>query len=225
MNNGLRLVKSADFMNVQCDFYQNQENTYCMTTEQLGMALGYSNPVQSIRNLIQRHSYLNNSDFKGVIKLVTPGGEQDVTIFTEDGIYEVTMLAKTKRAREFRAFVREVLKKLRDGSLVDSRAVLELVQTQKELMDKFNVIADRLIAATELPKLDYSRLNRSAPDHREVRLYDYKVEKLGCGEIARRMRASGSTYAEIIRTIKLKTGQNVTKSMLSRYFLAVKALN
>lgn len=40
-------------------------------------------------------------NFSGVIKMIIEGGQIDTTqetrVFTEDGIYEVTMLAKTEK--------------------------------------------------------------------------------------------------------------------------------
>lgn len=45
----------------------------------------------------------------------TDGKQYDTRIFTEDGIYEVTMLAKTEKAKEFRAFVRKLIKSIRKG--------------------------------------------------------------------------------------------------------------
>jgi prophage antirepressor-like protein len=44
---------------------------------------------------------------------MTAGGRQETRVFTEDGIYEVSLLAKTGKAREFRAWVRKILKFLR----------------------------------------------------------------------------------------------------------------
>ena len=113
--NDLALVKSEYFGEVQCDFYQNEQKDIVMTSEQLGMALGYSEPRKSISNLINRNEYLMTKEFSGVIKMMTPSGTQETRIFNEDGIYEVTMLAKTEKAKEFRSWVRTILKKLRSG--------------------------------------------------------------------------------------------------------------
>ena len=43
------------------------------------------------------------------------GGAQNTRTFIEDGIYEVTMLSKQEKAKEFRAWVRGILKALRSG--------------------------------------------------------------------------------------------------------------
>ncbi|QJX64882.1 hypothetical protein HLK66_16405 [Niallia circulans] len=42
-------------------------------------------------------------------------------IFTEDGIYEVTMLSKTEKAKEFRQWVRQILKELRKPKVLTDR--------------------------------------------------------------------------------------------------------
>lgn len=119
----LSLVKSEMFGDVQCDFYRTDEKSVCMTTEQLGQALGYEFPKQAISKILNRNEYLRSSDFSGVVKMGTPAGEQETRVFTEDGIYEVTMLSKTERAREFRAFVRGVLKDLRRGTIKAFKAI------------------------------------------------------------------------------------------------------
>lgn len=114
MNNKLELVKSSKFGEVECDIYSKEKEMF-MTSTQLGECLGYNNPRKSISNLVNRFEYLKEKDFSGVIKLRTPSGEQETRVFTEDGIYEVTMLAKTEKAKEFRAFIRKLLKSLRKG--------------------------------------------------------------------------------------------------------------
>lgn len=90
-----------------------------MTTEQLGNCLGYEYAKQAISKIIDRNKYLKNKEFSRVVKMGTLEGDRlvnrEVRIFTEDGIYEVTMLAKTEKAKEFRAFVRKLLKSLRSG--------------------------------------------------------------------------------------------------------------
>ena len=109
----LMLIKSAKFGEIQADIYQKDNEPY-MTTEQLGACLGYSSPKKAIGKLIERNQYLKSSEFSGVVKLGTPsGGVQDTRVFTEDGIYEVTLLSKTEKAKEFRAWVRKLLKSLR----------------------------------------------------------------------------------------------------------------
>lgn len=113
--NELQLVKQADFGNIRCDFYGKDDDVF-MTINQLAECLGYSTR-NGIDKLIERNKYLKNKEFSVADKMSgTDGKLYETRIFTEDGIYEVTMLAKTAKAKEFRAWVRVILKSLRKGT-------------------------------------------------------------------------------------------------------------
>lgn len=115
MTNELQIIKSAQFGEVQCDVYSNNEEMF-MTSEQLGNCLQYANGRKGIENILSRNEYLKHPEFSVTLNLrATDGKYYNTRIFTEDGIYEVTMLAKTEKAKEFRAWVRKLLKSLRKG--------------------------------------------------------------------------------------------------------------
>lgn len=132
MENNLTLVRSEDFGNVKCDFWRDENSNFFMTAEQLGMALDYCNPRISIGNLVNRNSYVKSEEFSGVTKLITPSGYQEMRVFTEDGIYEVTLLAKTSKAKEFRGWIRKILKGLRTGELVLKNNLVNDYMTMSE---------------------------------------------------------------------------------------------
>ena len=112
--NELSLIKSADFGGIQCDFYGKNNEVY-MTINQLAACLGYADK-SGVQKIVDRNEYLKKPEFSGTDNLSLPsGGTQNTRIFTEDGIYEVTMLSKTEKAKEFRAWVRGILKALRSG--------------------------------------------------------------------------------------------------------------
>lgn len=121
----LVLYKSENFQGIGCDFWKNDNNDIFMTAEQLGTILEYRNPRKAINKIVLRNPYLLNEEFTGGTKMDSPSGIQETRIFTEDGIYEITMLAKTDKAKEFRSWVRQILKGLRKGEL-------ELLQKQLE---------------------------------------------------------------------------------------------
>lgn len=114
----LEIIKSEMFNNVSCDFYQNENGDVFMTALQLSQSLGYSSK-SSFDSLISRNEYVKDEEFSATCKLQAPDGKHHETrIFSEDGIYEVSMLAKTKVAKDFRWFVRRTLKALRKGEMV-----------------------------------------------------------------------------------------------------------
>lgn len=145
----LSIVKSEQFGNVQCDFWRNENGEVFMTIAQLAQALGYASK-SGIENIISRNEYLKDPEFSSTHKLWVGGSEQETRIFTEDGIYEVTMLSKTKVAREFRAWVRKVLKSLRRGETVLTKPQTE---ADKLKIQKMRAEAMLLNARTRQAKL------------------------------------------------------------------------
>jgi len=113
----LNLAKKEFFGEVGVDLYKNDSGEIFMTIEQLARALEYSGK-SSIDSIISRNSYLRGSDFSVTCRMqATDGKSYDTRLLTEDGIYEVTMLSKQPKAREFRQFIRQLLKGLRKGEI------------------------------------------------------------------------------------------------------------
>ena len=136
--NNLQLIKSSKFGEVECDIYSNEKEMF-MTAEQLGNCLKYQYARESINKLVSRNEYLRNEEFSAEVKLTsTDGKEYETRVFTEDGIYEVTMLAKTEKAKEFRAFIRNLLKSLRKGEtkiIRPSNEQIQLIEIKKKNAD------------------------------------------------------------------------------------------
>lgn len=123
-----QIIKSEMFNSVTCDFYQNENGDVFMTINQLAQSLEYASK-KGVENLVANNEYLRGEEFSTLAKVSTgthgKGGTQATRIFTEDGIYEVTMLSQRPKAKVFRAFVRKTLKALRKGEAV-------LIQPQSE---------------------------------------------------------------------------------------------
>lgn len=88
---------------------------------ELTKAIGYTD-VRGLKKLLDTNPELKNKEFSylrkvdsienGVVK------KREKRLFTEDGLYEVTMLANTENAKKFRRFVRELMKKYRKNELI-----------------------------------------------------------------------------------------------------------
>lgn len=83
------------------------------TAEEIGKHLGYAEPAKSISNLYNR----NKSELKhysSVIKLVNEEGfQRDTRVFSEEGVYILSMRANTNEAKRFRARVALLLRRVR----------------------------------------------------------------------------------------------------------------
>lgn len=111
----------------------------------LAKAIGYADE-SSIRQIITRNPELKNKEFSylkkvdsienGVVK------KREKRLFTEDGLYEVTMLANTENAKKFRRFVRELMKKYRKNELILRTSTL-LPAQQAQLDEMVRLIKAR----------------------------------------------------------------------------------
>lgn len=218
----LSLVKSYTFHGVQCDFWRNEDtDSYFMTSDQLGSALGYANPRQAISKVVDRNAYLRTEEFSGVVKMGTPSGEQETRIFTEDGIYEVTMLAKTPIAREFRAKVRKVLKELRKGTIkalkpIDHRVIeAKAKNAEARLMNarrkdaefilkavnqQIGVLSAQAVELLTINALEIVTGNKTVPRPRIDRHYT-------ASEIAKEVGATANMIGRIAKQLNLKTAE------------------
>lgn len=145
--NNLQLVKQAKFNGIEADFYSNEKEVF-MTANQLGECLGYREPTIAVNKIVNRNGYLKNKEFSVLTKLVSTDGKQyNTRVFTEDGIYEVTMLSKTQAAKEFRAWVRSILKSLRKGdtkivSMTEYQRLMTQTRAENAKIRKAKILTD-----------------------------------------------------------------------------------
>lgn len=95
------------------------------TAEEIGKHLGYGDPGRAIHRLFTR----NQNELKHyatVVNLTTVDGKtREIRAFTEEGVYILSMLARTNTAKQFRARVALLLRRLRRERM---EAALELAR-------------------------------------------------------------------------------------------------
>ncbi len=117
-DNQLVLATTEQFGNISTNIYKDENNDMFMTARQLGECLGFADPVRAVSKVTDRNNYLKTDEFSTVVKLTTLDGKsRNIRVFNEDGIYEITFLANTEKAKEFRTWVRRVIKSLRKGDI------------------------------------------------------------------------------------------------------------
>ena len=159
----MELVKREEFAGHEVDLYKDVNGEVYMTIEQLAKALEYKDK-SGAEKIIQRNEYLKDSEFSTTDRLSAVDGKmRNVTLLTEDGIYEVTMLSRQPKAREFRMFVRELLKGLRKGELqikstpqtyVEALRALADAEEEKQMLSQEVVGLNHTIGLME-PKVEY----------------------------------------------------------------------
>src|SRR5690625_3198107 len=133
----LSLAVKEMFEGNDVEIYQLGDGSPVMIIDDLAKILGYADR-RGIENIISRNEYLKSNEFSTTHKMTVVEGGRKVTrerrIFNEDGIYEITMLSKKPKAREFRSFVRKLLKKLRKGEyqVIQPNTEYDRIQIQKQ---------------------------------------------------------------------------------------------
>lgn len=85
----------------------------------VAMALGYSDTAQAVRDHV-------DPEDKGVVKMTTPGGTQDIKVINESGLYSLVLSSKLPTAKKFKRWVTaEVLPSVRKYGAYMTPATLE----------------------------------------------------------------------------------------------------
>jgi prophage antirepressor-like protein len=214
----LALIKSEDFGNVKCDFWQNEQNAIFMTINQLAQALGYASK-SGIENLIMRNEYIKNNEFSTTHKMRVVEGNREVSremrVFTEDGIYEVTLLAGTEKAKEYRAWVRVILKSLRTGQA----KIVPTTEEKKKLAEArlknakartasiYLKIANNEALPIEYRQVLLSYATKELSDKEILPLPEAKEKTLSATEVGERLGISANKVGKITNAHNLKTEQ------------------
>ena len=97
--------------------YLVNDGEILFTAEEVGRHLGYGNPTEAVNRLFQR----NHNELKlytTSVKLTAVDGKlRESRVFTEEGVYILSMLARTNEAKKFRARVALLLRRLRQEAI------------------------------------------------------------------------------------------------------------
>lgn len=128
-------------------------------------ALGYTNPRKALADHV-------DEDDKGVTKCYTPGGEQEMTIINESGLYSLVLSSKLPGAKRFRRWVTsEVLPTLRRQgtyTMQPPKSAMELLRLQSkamfELDERVNALEDKLENQMTIDHGQQRQLQRAVGD-------------------------------------------------------------
>jgi prophage antirepressor-like protein len=184
-----------------------------LTAEQVGLCLGYAkdNARHGILKLYRKHADEFTEADKGVVEMATPGGKQNATIFSDSGCVLLSMFANTPRAKEFRAWAKQVLTRrlpAADDSLtVEARldrlenAVVKmgshmatLVEVSAQQAQKLDMTA-RYIGLLEINQKGTVKITRVV----EAQAIALKAQGWANVNIARQLRISPASVSLLIK--------------------------
>lgn len=121
----LTLATRKPFVNMTCDFYQDDANEFYMTREQIGQALEYKNPGDAIQLIHKRYADRLDplsSTFSLKVEVVngntTYTRPQNVFVYTLRGVMEICRFSRQPKADKFMDFVWDVMESLYNGNSV-----------------------------------------------------------------------------------------------------------
>lgn len=209
----LILIKSELFGEVQCDFYRAGADVW-MTREQIGRALGYSDPVTAISKIHTRHLKRFESNSTTTRLVGVEGGrnvEREIWIYNRKGIMEICRWSQQSKADAFIDWAWDRIEEL----LRDGYTTLQppAPKTNGEMMLMFAqqfVEQERRVAAIEQ--------RQTQQENRVDRITSYLTETPDRAKVERkvreyaRMRHNRDVHAawkEIYAVLKDKQGFDV----------------
>lgn len=115
--NELIKVENTRFGSLTCNIYSNKKGDFFMTRQQIGQALEYSNPDDSIYRIHERHKERLDK-FSVTVKLSSTDNKYyDTILYSAKGVYEICRWSRQPKADLFYDFVYEILEGLRLGYL------------------------------------------------------------------------------------------------------------
>lgn len=119
--NNLKLVETDVFNEIAtCDFWGNINNEYLVTREQIGRALGYSNPTNAIKNIHLKHKERLDK-FSTQLTLGYVEGnryvERERILYNRKGIMEICRWSRQPLADKFMDWCWEIMDRLISNSL------------------------------------------------------------------------------------------------------------
>ena len=135
MGNEIQIFNNAEFGSVRTMAINNEP---WFVGKDVAAVLGYSNPRDALAKKV-------DADDKGVANCDTPGGEQNMTIINESGLYSLILSSKLPTAKKFKHWVTsEVLPSIRkNGGYIAGQENM----TEEEVVANALIIAQNIITA------------------------------------------------------------------------------
>lgn len=160
----MEYLMSKKFETHLCDFYDDNADEVWLTREQIGSALGYANPSESIRLIHNKHkerldkfcvrskiqtaeigdsheAYQNNTVREDGLNTSRPQNknlQSEVVLYSQRGVMEICRWSDMPKADQFMDWVWDIVEGYRHKELVS------LKKNLNELLDKYLVIDNRL---------------------------------------------------------------------------------
>lgn len=154
--NNLKLVETDVFNEIAtCDFWGDANNEYLVTREQIGRALGYSNPTKAIDNIHRKHKERLDK-FSTTLTLGVVEGdryvERERILYNRKGIMEICRWSRQPLADKFMDWCWEVIDRLISNSTNVVTMSREEYSTIANITKEIVQFAEQVKSLSELSK-------------------------------------------------------------------------
>lgn len=155
----LTLITTETFNNLPCNFYRNMDDDILLTREQIGQALDYSDPVDSIYRIHKRHQ----DRLDNLSVCLSDGLGHNIYYYTEKGVMEICRWSKSKRANEFMDWTWNIITKYRHNELDSTPNIQPLIDAITTLTQTVTSMQQDILSLKQqstpkkLPEPKYSR--------------------------------------------------------------------
>lgn len=170
----LEKLSRQHFGAVAVDFWRDDHGELWMTAEQIGQALEFTNPQQSVLNIFNR--YRHRLEDKSVqIKMVsTDGKSYETRLFSRLGLYEILRHSTQPKADDFFDWVWDVLEQIRTTGFY-------VLESAPKMPTDFVEALEMLLASEKAKKAQAAQLALQAP---KVALYDTAMQAVNAQPIS-----------------------------------------
>ena len=218
--NQIQVLKQTELLGHQFTVYGTPENPL-FRAKDVAEIIEHPN-VSVMMNMV-------DDDEKGVKQLLTPGGNQNVTVLTEDGIYEILMQSRKPIAKQFKKGVKRILHEVRTtgGYLatkpddtpdeIMARALLVAQETMKKRDERISLLEHQNAQKDETIALQSAELKEAAP---KVEYYDEALSANGTYttmQIAKEFGIGAVTLNQKLRNMGVQYKQNGQWLLYAKY--------
>ena len=178
--NDLKVFENPEFGEIRTVTIDNEP---WFVGKYVATALGYNNPRKALLDHVDEED-------KGVTKCDTPGGQQEMTVINESGVYSLILSSKLPNAKKFKRWVTsEVIPSIRKhGGYIAGQESL----TDDELLAKAFIVAqskiqerDRMIAQQQ------EKIEADAPLVLFAKSVSASKQSILIGELAKLIKQNG----------------------------------
>lgn len=184
--NDLQIFSSPEFGQVRT---VEIDGTPWLVGADVATALGYKNPRKALSDHI-------GPEDKGVTKRDTPGGEQEMLIINESGLYSLILSSKMPKAKAFKHWVTgEVLPALRKNGVYETVKAQQHIEQLEATNAQLNM-AIQNVSSAKAELADIINLRNDFIKHRDNYKARFLQAKADYGKMCDNLRQAESLVAQ-----------------------------